>query len=92
MQIFGRCVGAALAAGNVCVVKPAENHLPVTARGPARGRGGLSRGRITIVTGYGHEWSNALARHGHTPHPAASPAAPGVGTLIQQAAAERHCP
>ena len=25
MQIFGRTVGAALAAGNACVVKPAED-------------------------------------------------------------------
>ena len=25
MQIFGRCVGGALAAGNVCVIKPAED-------------------------------------------------------------------
>ena len=25
MQIFGRSVGGALAAGNVCVVKPAED-------------------------------------------------------------------
>ena len=46
MQIFGRSVGGALAAGNVCVVKPAEDACLSRARvGRARGRGRLSAGR-----------------------------------------------
>ena len=43
MQIFGRSVGGALAAGNVCVVKPAEDAcLSLIRVAAAGGRGRLS--------------------------------------------------
>ncbi len=45
MQIFGRSVGGALAAGNVCVVKPSEDAcLSLIRVAQAGGRGGLSAG------------------------------------------------
>jgi aldehyde dehydrogenase (NAD+) len=46
MQIFGRSVGGALAAGNVSVVKPAEDAcLSLIRVAQARGRGGIPRRR-----------------------------------------------
>ena len=39
MQIFGRSVGAALAAGNACVVKPAEDACLIAAAGRRARRG-----------------------------------------------------
>ncbi|MCO5112414.1 MAG: aldehyde dehydrogenase family protein, partial [Burkholderiaceae bacterium] len=52
---------------------------------------GFPAGAINIVTGYGHEVGDALARHPGIDHISFT-GSPGVGTLIQQAAAERHCP
>ena len=77
MQIFGRSVGGALAAGNVCVVKPAEDAcLSLIRVAQLAAEVGFPPGAINIVTGYGHEVGDALARH-----PAlttsASPAAQG---------------
>lgn len=92
MQIFGRSVGAALAAGNVCVVKPAEDACLSLLRVAALAREvGFPAGAINIVTGYGHEVGDALARHPGIDHISFT-GSPTVGTLIQQAAAERHCP
>jgi aldehyde dehydrogenase (NAD+) len=48
-------------------------------------------GAINIVTGYGHEVGDALARHPGIDHISFT-GSPRVGTLIQQVAAERHCP
>ena len=92
MQIFGRSVGGALAAGNCCVVKPAEDACLSLLRVAAlAAEAGLPAGAINIVTGYGHEVGDALARHPGIDHISFT-GSPGVGTLIQQAAAERHCP
>ena len=92
MQIFGRCVGGALAAGNVCVVKPAEDAcLSLIRVAQLAAEGGFPPGVINIVTGYGHEVGDALARHPGVDHISFT-GSPTVGTLIQQAAAERHCP
>ena len=64
MQIFGRSVGAALAAGNACVVKPAEDAcLSVLRVAELAAEAGLPAGALNIVTGYGHEAGAALARH-----------------------------
>ncbi|MGZ5271504.1 MAG: aldehyde dehydrogenase family protein, partial [Ramlibacter sp.] len=52
---------------------------------------GFPAGAINIVTGYGHEVGDALARHPGIDHISFT-GSPRVGTLIQQAAAERHCP
>ena len=52
---------------------------------------GFPAGAINIVTGLGHEVGDALARHPGIDHISFT-GSPTVGTLIQQAAAERHCP
>ncbi len=92
MQIFGRSVGGALAAGNVCVVKPAEDAcLSLLRVAQLAAEVGFPPGAINIVTGYGHEVGDALARHPGVEHISFT-GSPSVGTLIQQVAAERHCP
>ena len=92
MQIFGRSVGGALAAGNVCVVKPAEDAcLSLLRVAQVATELGFPAGAINIVTGYGNEVGDALARHTGVDHISFT-GSPGVGTLIQQVAAERHCP
>ena len=64
MQIIGRSVAAALAAGNACVLKPAEDacltalwfaHLAQEA--------GLPDGALNVVPGYGGEAGAALSAH-----------------------------
>ncbi|MEN9539805.1 MAG: hypothetical protein RLZZ126_2040 [Pseudomonadota bacterium] len=92
MQIFGRSVGAALAAGNACVVKPSEDACLSILRVALLAKDvGFPDGAINIVTGYGHEVGDALARHPGIDHISFT-GSPRVGTLIQQVAAERHCP
>ncbi|VWX63592.1 putative aldehyde dehydrogenase DhaS [Burkholderiales bacterium 8X] len=92
MQIFGRSVGGALAAGNVCVVKPSEDAcLSLIRVAQLAAEVGFPAGAINLVTGYGHEVGDALARHPGIDHISFT-GSPSVGTLIQQVAAERHCP
>lgn len=92
MQIFGRCVAGALAAGNVCVVKPAEDAcLSLLRVAQLAAEVGFPAGALNIVTGYGHEVGDALARHPGIDHISFT-GSPKIGTLIQQIAAERHCP
>jgi len=92
MQIFGRSVGGALAAGNTCVVKPSEDAcLSLIRVAQLAAEVGFPAGAINIVTGLGHEVGDALARHPGIDHISFT-GSPSVGTLIQQAAAERHCP
>jgi aldehyde dehydrogenase (NAD+) len=92
MQIFGRSVGGALAAGNACVVKPSEDAcLSLIRVAELAAVTGFPAGTINIVTGYGHEVGDALARHPGIDHISLT-GSPAVGTLIQQVAAERHCP
>lgn len=92
MQIFGRSVGAALAAGNACVVKPSEDAclslLHVASLGA---EAGLPAGALNIVTGYGAEAGAALARHPGVDHISFT-GSPSVGTLVTQLAAEHHAP
>lgn len=92
MQIFGRSVGGALAAGNACVVKPAEDAcLSLLRVAELAAEVGFPAGALNIVTGYGHEVGDALARHAGIDHISFT-GSPSVGTLIQQHAAVRHCP
>ena len=92
MQIFGRSVGGALAAGNACVVKPSEDAcLSLLRVAQLAADVGFPPGAINIVTGYGHEVGDALARHPGIDHISFT-GSPAVGTLIQQVAAQRHCP
>jgi len=92
MQIFGRSVGGALAAGNCCVVKPAEDAcLSLIRVAQLAAECGFPPGAINIVTGYGHEVGAALAQNPGVDHISFT-GSPRVGTLIQQMAATRHCP
>jgi len=92
MQIFGRSVGGALAAGNACVVKPSEDAcLSLIRVAQIAADCGFPAGTINIVTGFGHEVGDALARQPGVDHISFT-GSPRVGTLIQQVAAERHCP
>lgn len=85
-QMFGRTCAPALAMGNACVVKPAEDACLSILRIAELGlEAGLPPGALNVVTGYGNEAGAALSAH------------PGlglisftgsneVGTLVQQAA------
>jgi aldehyde dehydrogenase (NAD+) len=92
MQIFGRSVGAALAAGNACVVKPAEDACLSLLRVAAlAAEAGLPPGALNLVTGYGHEAGAALARHPGLNHISFT-GSPDTGRLVAQMAAEHHVP
>ena len=92
MQIFGRSVGAALAAGNACVVKPAEDACLTLLRVAELAAGvGFPAGALNIVTGYGAEAGAALAAHPGVDHISFT-GSPLTGTAVAQAAARHHCP
>ena len=92
MQIFGRSVGGALAAGNACVVKPAEDAcLSLLRIAEIAAEIGIPEGALNIVTGYGHEAGQALADAEGIDHISFTGSA-RVGTIIAQSAARRHVP
>lgn len=92
MQIFGRSVGGALAAGNACVVKPAEDAcLSLLRIAELAAEVGFPEGALNIVTGYGHEAGQALADAAGLDHISFTGSA-RVGTIIAQSAAKRHVP
>ena len=92
MQIFGRSVGGALAAGNACVVKPAEDAcLSLLRIAELAAECGFPEGALNIVTGYGHEAGQALADAVGIDHISFTGSA-RVGTIIAQSAAKRHVP
>ena len=92
MQIFGRSVGGALAVGNACVVKPAEDAcLSLLRIAELAAECGFPDGALNIVTGYGHEAGQALADAEGVDHISFTGSA-SVGTMIAQSAAKRHVP
>jgi aldehyde dehydrogenase (NAD+) len=92
MQIFGRSVGGALAAGNACVVKPAEDAcLSLLRIAELAAECGFPDGALNIVTGFGHEAGQALADAPGIDHISFTGSA-RVGTIIAQSAAKRHVP
>jgi aldehyde dehydrogenase (NAD+) len=92
LQIFGRSVGGALAAGNACVVKPAEDAcLSLLRVAELAAAAGLPKGALNIVTGLGREAGAALAAHPGVEHLAFT-GSPATGTWVAQEAAKRHCP
>jgi aldehyde dehydrogenase (NAD+) len=92
LQIFGRSVGGALAAGNACVVKPAEDAcLSVLRIAELAAEVGFPPGAINIVTGFGHEAGDALARHAGIDHISFT-GSPAIGILVTQTAAANHTP
>ena len=92
MQILGRSVGAALAMGNACVLKPGEDaSLTALEVGRLAIEAGLPPGALNIVTGYGEEAGAALAAHPGIDHVSFT-GSREVGCLVQQAAAKHTCP
>ncbi|MGY8526207.1 aldehyde dehydrogenase family protein [Paracidovorax citrulli] len=92
LQIFGRSVAAALAVGNACVVKPAEDAcLSLLKVAELAEEAGLPTGTLNLVTGYGHEAGAALARHPGIDHLSFT-GSPETGKLVAQLAAENHVP
>ena len=92
LQIFGRSLGAALAAGNACVVKPAEDAcLSLLRVAELAAEIGLPPGALNIVTGLGREAGAALAAHAGVDHLSFT-GSPATGAWVAQEAAKRHCP
>ncbi|MEC3862848.1 aldehyde dehydrogenase family protein [Mesobacterium sp. TK19101] len=92
MQIIGRSVGAALAMGNACVLKPAEDacltalmfaHLAMEA--------GLPAGVLNVVPGLGSEAGAALSSHPGIHHLSFTGSVL-TGTAVQVAAAQNVVP
>lgn len=92
MQIFGRSVGAALAAGNATVVKPAEDAcLSLLRVAELAAEAGLPSGALNIVTGLGAEAGQALADHAGIDHISFT-GSPETGRRVAQSAAAHYCP
>ena len=89
-QILGRVAGAALAAGDTLVVKPAEDAcLSVIRIADLALAAGFPPGVFNVVTGYGAEAGAALAEHPDVDFVTFT-GSPEVGTAVQQAAARHH--
>jgi aldehyde dehydrogenase (NAD+) len=92
LQIFGRSVGGSLAAGNACVVKPAEDAcLSVLRAAELAAEIGLPAGTLNIVTGLGNEAGAALVEHPGVQHVSFT-GSPATGAWVAAAGAKRHCP
>jgi aldehyde dehydrogenase (NAD+) len=91
-QMFGRTLGASLAAGNAAVIKPAEEACLSTLRlGELALEAGIPAGALNVVPGLGEEAGAALAGHPGIDLISFT-GSPEVGTLVQQAAAVNHIP
>jgi aldehyde dehydrogenase (NAD+) len=90
LQIGGRTIAPALATGNCCVLKPAEE-APLTAirLGELALEAGFPPGALNVVPGLGEEAGAALAAHPGIDHLAFT-GSPEVGALVTKAAAD-HC-
>jgi aldehyde dehydrogenase (NAD+) len=92
MQIVGRSVGAALAMGNACVLKPAEEAcLTAIAFAHIAAEAGLPAGALNVVTGLGGEAGAALTAHPGIDHLSFTGSV-ATGTLVQTAAAKNVIP
>lgn len=91
-QIYGRSVAAALAAGNCCVVKPAEDACLTPLRVSALGlEVGIPPGAINVVCGLGSEAGAALSAHPGIAHISFT-GSTQTGAAVAEAAARRHIP
>ena len=89
-QMFGRTIAPALAMGNACVVKPAEDACLTPLRIAELAAGvGFPDGALNIVPGLGEEAGAALSAHPDIDFISFT-GSPEVGTLIQTAAARNH--
>jgi aldehyde dehydrogenase (NAD+) len=92
MQIVGRSVGAALAMGNACVLKPAEEaSLTALAFGRIAAEAGLPAGALNVVPGLGEEAGAALSSHPGVHHLSFTGSV-AAGQRVQAAAAANVVP
>ena len=92
MQIIGRSVGAALATGNACVLKPAEDAcLTALAFAEMAKAAGLPDGALNVVPGLGSEAGAALTAHPGVHHISFTGSV-GTGVMVQEAAAKNVIP
>jgi aldehyde dehydrogenase (NAD+) len=89
-QMFGRTMAAALAVGNTCVMKPAEDAcLSVLRMAELAAEVGFPEGAINVVPGLGEEAGSALVNHPDINFVTFT-GSPEVGALVQAAAAKNH--
>ncbi len=92
MQIIGRSIGAALAMGNACVLKPAEEAcLTALAFADLARQAGLPDGALNVVPGLGAEAGAALTAHAGVHHLSFTGSV-RTGRLVQAAAAQNTVP
>ncbi len=92
MQIIGRSIGAALATGNACVLKPAEEAcLTALAFADLAHKAGLPAGALNVVPGLGTEAGAALTAHPGIRHLSFTGSV-ATGRKVQAAAAENVVP
>ena len=92
MQIIGRSIGAALAMGNACVLKPAEEAcLTALAFAEIARQAGLPDGALNVVPGLGGEAGAALSSHKGVRHISFTGSV-ATGQQIQRAAADNIVP
>lgn len=89
-QMFGRTVCPSLAAGNAVVLKPSEEACQsVLLISKLLSEAGLPAGALNVVTGYGTEAGDALAKHPDI-NLLTFTGSPAVGSYVQKAAADNH--
>ncbi|MCL4128905.1 UNVERIFIED_CONTAM: hypothetical protein GTU68_063849 [Idotea baltica] len=92
MQIIGRSVGAALAMGNACVLKPAEEAcLTALAFAELASQAGLPAGALNVVPGLGADAGSALSAHPGINHISFTGSV-ATGALVQSAASQSVVP
>ncbi len=92
MQIIGRSLGAALAMGNACVLKPAEEAcLTALAFADLARQAGFLDGAVNVVPGLGAEAGAALSSHPGIGHVSFTGSV-ATGRLVQAAAARNVVP
>ncbi len=92
MQIAGRSIGGALAMGNACVLKPAEEACVTTlALAALAQEAGFPAGALNVVPGLGEEAGAALTAHPGVRHLSFTGSV-GVGAVVQAAAARNVVP
>lgn len=88
-QMFGRNVAPSLAVGNAAVVKPAEDAcLSVLRMAQLAAEAGFPAGALAVLPGRGSVTGAALSAHNDIDYIAFT-GSPGVGEMIQVAAARR---
>lgn len=92
LLMLGHSVGAALAMGNACVVKPAEQAcLSALAFAHIAHEAGLPPGALNVVPGLGSEAGAALVAHPGVQHVSFA-GSPTVGRQVQVSAAQHSKP